>query len=103
MQVAARRKATYLFRAIAAAIGLALTGLFFFFIQEEANADGRLLFWMLAIAGCFFSVREGFHRAAISLSEERANGTLGLLFLTPQKSLDIVFGKFASVSLQAFQ
>jgi hypothetical protein len=102
MQVAARRKATYTFRSVAAAIGVILAG-FFFVLQDELKATGSLLFWLLAVSGCFFSVREGFHRAALSLSEERANGTLGLLFLTPLKGFDVVFGKFTSVSLQAFQ
>jgi hypothetical protein len=102
MQVAARRKATYFFRTIAAALGLALA-ILIFVVQEDSLNTGRYLFWAVSIAGCVYAIREGVHRAALALSEERAQGTLGLLFLTPLKGFDVVLGKFVSVSLQAFQ
>lgn len=46
------------------------------------------------LSGCFFT--------ADCVSSEKREGTLGLLFLTPLKSLDIVLGKLASHSLLVF-
>jgi ABC-type transport system involved in multi-copper enzyme maturation permease subunit len=40
--------------------------------------------------------------ASDCLSEERREGTLGFLFLTDLKGYDVVLGKFAAVSLNAF-
>ena len=52
------------------------------------------LFGICLLAGIFL--------AADSLSEERREGTLGLLFLTDLKGYDIVLGKLLAVSLNAF-
>ena len=48
---------------------------------------------------CLFA---GVFRTADCLSEEKREGTLGLLFLTDLKGYDIVFGKLAATSLNAF-
>jgi ABC-type transport system involved in multi-copper enzyme maturation permease subunit len=46
------------------------------------------------LSGCFFT--------ADCISSEKREGTLGLLFLTPLRSLDLVLGKLASHSLLVF-
>src|SRR5215469_11630653 len=51
-------------------------------------------FGLCLLAGVFFT--------AHSLTEEKREGTLGLLFLTDLKGYDVVLGKFAAVSLNAF-
>src|SRR4029450_9547413 len=44
----------------------------------------------------------GVFRTADCVSEEKRDSTLGLLFLTDLKGYDIVFGKLAATSLNAF-
>ena len=46
------------------------------------------------LSGCFFT--------ADSISAEKQEGTLGLLFLTPLKSRDIILGKLASAAIPVF-
>src|SRR5688500_11236454 len=104
MQVAARWRTTYAFRTLAAGIGLALAVVYW--LDSEfvgAPITGQSLLWPIALIGGAVAIWQGTVRASKSLSEERANGTLGLLFLTPLKSKDVVLGKFASASLLALQ
>jgi ABC-type Na+ efflux pump permease subunit len=54
---------------------------------------------VLAIFFCLFAGRRS---AADCLSEEKRDGTLGLLFLTDLKGYDIVLGKLAATSLSGF-
>ena len=53
----------------------------------------------LAFLGCLFS---GVFLTADSLSGEKREGTLGLLFLTDLKGYDVVFGKLIATSLNGF-
>lgn len=102
MLSAARRRTTYVFRGIVGLFGIAMAVMGSQF-SEAMNETGRFIFISITIAGAIFAIRAGAVRAATTLSEERANGTLGLLFLTPLKSFDVVMGKFVSASLLAFQ
>ena len=61
---------------------------------------GPDLFNTLSIIGFIYALG-GAIFTADSLSGERREGTLGLLFLTDLKSLDVVFGKIVSNSLTA--
>ena len=49
-----------------------------------------------------FVVLEGLRNTADSLSAEKREGTLGLLFLTDLKGYDVVLGKFFASSLTSF-
>jgi ABC-type transport system involved in multi-copper enzyme maturation permease subunit len=60
------------------------------------------LFGFLATAAYLYCLFAGVFRTADCLSEEKREGTLGLLFLTDLKGYDIVFGKLAATSLNAF-
>jgi len=51
-----------------------------------------------AVLYCLFS---GVRATADCLSEEKREGTLGLLFLTDLKGYDVVLGKLAGTSLNA--
>src|SRR5881394_711598 len=64
-------------------------------------AHGRYLFRVLfgfAFAYCLFI---GARLTADCLSEEKRDGTLGLLFLTDLKGYDVVFGKLAATSVNS--
>ncbi|HEX4645320.1 MAG TPA: ABC transporter permease, partial [Verrucomicrobiae bacterium] len=49
-----------------------------------------------------YALLAGVRFTADSLSEEKREGTLGLLFLTDLKGYDVIFGKLAAGSLAAF-
>lgn len=62
---------------------------------------GQNLFTGLATLTFIYALTAGFLFTTTSISDERREGTFGLLFLTPLKSWDIIIGKLASSSLQA--
>src|SRR3954467_3613459 len=101
MAVAARRKSTYGFRGLAGFI--AFVSLFgtWMDLRKPGNSmpNGKGLLWSITVVGCGVATWQGIVRAARCLSEERANGTLGLLFLTPLKTVDVVLGKFTAAAL----
>src|SRR5205814_3877922 len=105
LRVAARGRSTYLVRIAAAALvivifgGLQLTqsfrlGMFF--------TAGQTQFFVLKWLGFLFACSAGVFLTSDSLSEEKRQGTLGLLFLTDLRGYDVVLGKFISHSVQAF-
>ena len=105
LRVAARRRTTYLTRIVAAALvilifgGLQLTqafrlGTFF--------TTGQTQFFVLKWLGFLFACSAGVFLTSDALSEEKREGTLGLLFLTDLRGYDVVLGKFISHSIQAF-
>ena len=60
---------------------------------------GRELFTVLSGFALASGLLAGPLVAADCLARERREGTLGLLFLTPLRSFDVVFGKLAAASL----
>jgi hypothetical protein len=103
LRVAARRHGTYSTRLLVALAGLIVCG-FFFLVNLRVSPQllGRYLFqglsW-LALSYCLFAGRRW---TADCLSEEKREGTLGLLFLTDLKGYDVVFGKLVATSLNGF-
>lgn len=101
---ASRRRGTYWIRVGAAAVGLAIGGFVMLLTRRGAQPSqiGMYLFVPLAIASFLYTMLIGVFRTADCLSEEKREGTLGLLFLTDLKGYDIVVGKLAATSLNAF-
>jgi ABC-type transport system involved in cytochrome c biogenesis permease component len=107
LRVAARQQFTYWSRPVAAAFPLLIFGIvLLFFTLAQAGITGfspgrvefSILSWMAFIyAGC-----TGIFLTSDSLSEEKREGTLGLLFLTDLRGYDVVLGKLMSQSLRAF-
>lgn len=64
--------------------------------------SGQALFWIMSAAAFGYCLLAGVFMTADSLSEEKREGTLGLLFLTALRGYDIVLGKLAATSLTAF-
>lgn len=104
LRAASRRKNTHRVRLWA---GIASVVVFFFFIPTSNSGAGlflqagpslfRLLTWyVFALA-----LMSGIILSADCISEEKRDGTLGLLFLTDLKGYDIVMGKLAAVGLTA--
>jgi ABC-type transport system involved in cytochrome c biogenesis permease component len=100
--VAARRSATYWTRFWVAAV--ALSSFIFLRISYTGSMAimGHQLFNVLGVATLAFALLSGVFITADSLSEEKREGTLGLLFLTDLKGYDVVLGKLAANSLHAF-
>ncbi len=103
LRVASRRRGTYLVRVAGALVALAIAG----WIMLVASNDpfdrlGQTLFFPLSTILFLYSLIAGTKVTADCLSEEKRDGTLGLLFLTDLKGYDIVAGKLAANSLNTF-
>ncbi len=105
LRVAARRPTTYWTRITATGVAGIIAGSFLFFqafFTTPTTGIGKILFVALAwvclaavlVAGLFFT--------SDCLSEEKREGTLGLLFLTDLRGYDVVFGKLLATSLHSF-
>ena len=103
LRVASRRRGTYWVRS-GAALAVLIAGTWLFLIMQ--NAPPRMvattLFGVLTGAAVLYALVSGVRSTADCLSGEKREGTLGLLFLTDLKGYDIVLGKLAATSLNAF-
>ena len=102
---ASRRRGTYWLRVSVAGVALAIGGFVLLLLTQKGAQPGQVgmvLFVWLAILGYLYTLLVGVFRTADCLSEEKREGTLGLLFLTDLKGYDIVIGKLAATSLNAF-
>jgi len=100
---ASRRRGTYWIRLVAAAVGVLIVGFMMVVMRRERPGElGQALLIATASAVYLYCLFIGVFRTADSLSEEKREGTLGLLFLTDLKGYDIVIGKLAASSLNAF-
>src|SRR5437867_8677681 len=100
---ASRRRGTYRIRLLAATVGLGLGTLVLLSLREAPpTLLGIWLFRVLAVATYVYCLFMGVLRTADCLSEEKREGTLGLLFLTDLKGYDIVLGKLVATSINAF-
>lgn len=101
--VAARRRGTYGLRAAAASAVMLLVALML--VTRGGQADGAGLglavFRTVTLLAFAFSLMAGVFLTADALSEERREGTLGLLFLTDLRVWDVVLGKLVVNSLGA--
>lgn len=103
LRVAARRRSAFLARVMAAAGAVAVGG-FQLWISGDwvgGQAQGRQLFEVLTVMAFAMCLVAGPAFTADALSEEKREGTLGLLFLTDLKAPAIVFGKLAAASVTA--
>ena len=105
LRVAARRRSTFWLRVVAALVALVIGGGFMLMSavggMGTASLGGQLfsvVTWMAA--ACAFAA--GLFFTADCLSEEKREGTLGLLFLTDLRGYDVVLGKLLATSLRGF-
>jgi ABC-type transport system involved in multi-copper enzyme maturation permease subunit len=102
MRTSSRKRWTFLVRALFAAFG-AVVCLFFLAAPRLSPAErGRNMLMVLSCLSLGLCLFTGGFLTADSVSAEKREGTLGLLFLTPLNGLDIVLGKMACHSLQLF-
>ena len=99
LRVSARRPGTYWGRMGSALAAIGIGGWIMFIPGLRTPHElGLTLFIALSIIAFIFSLLIGVATTADCLSEEKREGTLGLLFLTDLKGYDIVFGKLAATS-----
>ncbi len=100
LRVISRRAATYWTRFTCGVLAI-VVGAFVWaiVIRESPRHTGFALFVALSIIAYIYSLIAGALSTADCVSEEKREGTLGLLFLTDLKSYDIVFGKLAASSI----
>ena len=103
LRLAARRPGTYRMRS-GAALALILMGTWLFLTtrNQPAHAISLSLFVMSTSVVVLYCLLSGVRFTADCLSEEKREGTLGLLFLTDLKGYDVVLGKLAATSLNGF-
>ena len=103
LRVAARRASTYWGRVLVALVAL----VFWLWVAVSSLAStapsrrGMEMFEVLSLVAFGFALLAGAGRTSDSLSAEKREGTLGLLFLTDLKGYDVVIGKLAATSLAA--
>jgi hypothetical protein len=103
LRVAARRRGTYGMRMkIAGAATVAFAACFIASLINPAVSFVQILFWGLSGLSMLFCLAAGRLMTADCLSQEKREGTLGLLFLTDLKGYDVVVGKLAATSLGGF-
>ena len=98
LRVASRDRATYRVRFLAASIPILFCIFSLWFVRvafNERPLPPRDLFLALTWTEFVFVVIAGFALTCDSISREKRDATLGLLFLTDLKGYDIVFGKLA--------
>jgi ABC-type transport system involved in multi-copper enzyme maturation permease subunit len=105
MRVASRRLTTYWQRSLVVLVTLVILGTAHSFQAAGQTAPaqvGKQLFTGLALLAFGYALLAGLYFTSDCLSEERREGTLGLLFLTPLKGGDVTLGKMAIHSFHAF-
>jgi hypothetical protein len=101
LRIRARWRSTWLVRTGVAVVALAVTVVMSFSLAFGATGAGQGMLMTLGWITFVFCVVEGFRSTADCISEEKREGTLGLLFLTDLKGYDVVLGKFVATSLSS--
>ncbi len=101
LRMTARGKAAHRSRFLSALVGAFVLGAMTMTLQQSLipSRIGESVFGAVVFLLTWFCLIGGVMTTFDSLSEEKRQGTLGLLFLTPLRSLDIILGKFAGATV----
>ncbi len=103
LRVAARRLSTYWVRcAVPLALLFLATWIFLTTGRQSQREVGMTIFYLLTGGLTLYALTAGLRSTADCLSEEKRDGTLGLLFLTDLRGYDVVAGKLLANSLTMF-
>jgi hypothetical protein len=102
LRVRARWRSTFLVRTAVAVLAMAVTVVMLLIGLMSPGGFGKPMLLTLAWMAFALCVADGFRSTADCISEEKREGTLGLLFLTDLTGLDVVLGKLAATSLSSF-
>jgi len=98
LRVASKRRVTYRLRLCVAALAASLI-FFGGFLPGWSVTAGQALFWFTSFAMLLICGWSGLVLTADSISREKREGTLGLLFLTRLSGADVVLGKLTVAAL----
>ncbi|HEY3860299.1 MAG TPA: ABC transporter permease subunit [Verrucomicrobiae bacterium] len=101
LRTAGRRRATYGSRMVVALLGWAVAIWILLGDKRAGSPNGAVAFEVLAVLLFAYAALGGLLATSDCVSEEKRDGTLGLLFLTDLKGYDVVFGKLVSTSLKS--
>ncbi len=103
LRAASRRRGTYWVRFVAAAVAIIIAAWILLLTRESGQSDqiSKSIFISLSIFAFIYCLFAGVRNTADCVSEERREGTLGLLFLTDLKAFEVLFGKLAATSLNS--
>lgn len=102
LRVAARRRSTYWVRTGAALLVMAMgTWVYLMFQTDHPKEVALLLFAVLGLGAVLHCWLSGVRSTADCLSQEKREGTFGLLFLTDLKGYDVVLGKLVASSINS--
>jgi hypothetical protein len=103
LRAAARRKATFRLRTWTAVVALLIGfgSLSFLWLARGPSSLGAQVFANMTGYAFALCLLAGVFLTADCLSQEKREGTLGLLFLTELRGYDVVAGKFMAMSLNA--
>ena len=105
LRLKARQRRTYYSRCAMAAVAASMClGIITLSLSAGHNPTriGQDFYWAFSSVAFGFSLLAGPVITADCLSEEKREGTLGLLFLTDLKGYDVVLGKLAATALPPF-
>src|SRR5881296_3794893 len=103
LRVTARRRSIYRLRFAVALTAMFLAGTILLVnLGAPQHQLGRHVFEGLSLLSFIYCLFSGRISTADCLSEEKREGTLGLLFLTDLKGYDVVLGKLAATSVNCF-
>ncbi|MGC3960752.1 MAG: ABC transporter permease [Verrucomicrobiota bacterium] len=103
LRVAARRRGTYWLRCVMPLALLVIAAWIFFALGRQSQREvGMAIFYMLTGGLTLYALTAGLRSTTDCLSEEKREGTLGLLFLTDLRGYDVVAGKLLANSLTGF-
>lgn len=100
LRVVSRRAATYWTRFTFALLAMVVASFVWAIVTRESPRHaGFALFVAMSVIAYIYVLLAGAIATADSVSEEKREGTLGLLFLTDLKGYDIVLGKLVASSV----
>src|SRR4051812_24092286 len=101
--LAARRRGTYWLRSLSAlAVMIVGAWVFVVFRYQTPRELAMVLFYVLSGGAVLLALTSGPRSTADCISEEKREGTLGLLFLTDLRGYDVILGKLVAGSFNAF-
>jgi hypothetical protein len=101
LAVAARRISTYRQRLGIGALATSAVFMLTCFVPL-GRASGTRTFYFISFGAFALCVLEALRSTVESVARERREQTLGLLFLTDLRPMDIVLGKFSAASIRSF-
>ena len=103
LRLASRKLGSWLWRWIIAIVAVCFGGLWLGIAYLEGGMmKGDIFFAILAWACFVYCLLAGLWTTSDTLTQEKTDGTLGLLFLTDLRGYDVVLGKMITASLKSF-